>query len=484
MDVLLINPPLDKETTSKFPMSGVPLGIAALAAYLHERKVAVSVIDAPIEGYNHERVSEEAARIKPRVVGISCLTENRYSVIKTLREIRKRLPNAILVIGGLHPTFTDEIMLKKYSCIDIIVRGEGEETLYEIVEKTKNRKSLDDIKGITFRKNSSIVRNESRTVIKDLNKLPIPAYALFPMKKYPLPPDLRSKVKQTSLLTTSRGCPMGCKFCETTVAWGRAIRAISTKKLFKEVRYLYSKFGIDYIRFADDLFTLNKKRVIDFCKLVIKSRLPIKFRIQARVDTIDEEMLNYLKKAGCDLIEYGAESGSEIVLKSVGKKIDTEQIKKATEMTKKAGIEAKFFIIVGCLDETPKETWKTFELIKDAKPDWIGINPLTIYPGTEVYEIAKHQKLVDDEVWTSYINRKTGNAPLYTKYYSDREMIFLSQLGYIWCCRHSRFRKEYRKSAQIFATILIEPIARLLVLNKIARKVSAFAASFLWPILP
>ena len=482
-DVCLINPPLDKKTTSKFPMSGVPLGIACLAAYLREKKIYSQVIDAPIKGWNFEKTAIEAIKSEAKIIGVSCLTENRYSALKTLEEIKKRDSEIITIIGGLHATFLDRLLLENYKFIDIVVRGEGEETLHELIKAIKNKKPIDKILGISFRKEGKIIVNLSRCFMEDIESLPLPAYDLFPMKEYPLPPDVKN-VKQTTLVTTSRGCPMGCKFCETTLAWGRKVRSTSAEKLFEQVKELNKKYEIDYIRFADDLFTLKKEKVMKFCELVIKDKLPIKFRIQARVDTVDEEMLKMLKKAGCDLIEYGAEAGSDKVLRAIGKNITIEKIKRASEMTKKIGIELKFFLIVGSLEEMPEDTWKTFKLIKETRPDWIGINALTIYPGTYVYDIAKKEGLINDDLWLHYINPKTGNAPLYTKNYSDKEMIFLAQLGHVWGCRNSDKKKSYSPLEKIFAFLLTENFARLLVKNKIMRKVAANMAWIFSPLLP
>ena len=220
-----------------------------------------------------------------------------------------------------------------------------------------------------------------------------------------------------------------------------------------------------------------------FCDLLIKSKLPIKFRIQARVDTVDVEELKILKKAGCDLVEYGAESGSNKVLKEVGKNITIDKIKYAVKITREAGIDVKYFLIVGSLKEGPKETWETFKLIKDTKPDWIGINALTIYPGTEVYNIAYKEGLIDDDLWIKYVNPKTGNAPLYTKNYSAKEMIFLAQLGHVWSCRNSPKINEYPLIERILAFFLIEIFAKSLVKNKFLRKSAANLAWIFSPFL-
>ncbi len=479
--ICLINPPLDKKTTSKFPMSGVPLGIAYLAAYLRERKIPVKVIDAPVMEYDFEKTAELAADSK--IVGVSCLTENRYSALKVLKEVKKRNPSVINIMGGLHATFSDKLILENYDFVDIVIRGEGEETLYETIKKIEEGKSLHGVLGVSFRKDGEVIMNPSRPFIPDIEKLPFPAYDLFPMDKYTLPPDVKMNVK-TSQITTSRGCPMGCKFCETTHVWGMKVRSTSAERLFEQVRYLYDSFGINYIRFADDLFTLKKDKVMKFCKLLIESKLPIKFRIQARVDCVDYEMLKALKAAGCDLIEYGAESGSNKVLREVGKNIDIEKIRKAVELTRRVGIDVKYFLIVGSLGEGSRETWDTFKLIKDTRPDWIGINALAIYPGTEVYDIALREGLINDNLWINYVNPKNGNAPLYTKNYSDKELVFLTQIAHVWSCRHSPKRSEHSSFERLLSVILFEGFAKLLVKNKGVRKIAANIAWLFSPLLP
>jgi len=482
-EICLINPPLDKKTTSKFPMSGVPLGIAFLAGYLREKGVRVRVIDAVIKGYDFKKTARVAVSSGAKIIGVSCLTENRYSALKTLRAVKRIDSEVVTVIGGLHATFLHKEILDNYKFVDIVVRGEGEETIQEVVERFRSEEGLGGVAGVSYREGGEVIVNPPRRFMPEIESLPFPAYDLFPMKDYALPPDLKIKVNQTSQITTSRGCPMGCKFCETTHAWGRKIRSTSAEKLFEIVKYLYKRFGIDYIRFADDLFTLNRAKVIRFCDLLIESKLPIKFRIQARVDSVDREVLRKLEGAGCDLIEYGAESGSDKVLKEVGKNISIERIEKAVELTREVGIDVKYFLIVGSLTEDANETWKTFELIKNTRPDWIGINALTIYPGTEVYNVALGKGLISDDLWLKYVNPKTGNAPLYTEFYSDKEMIFLAQLGHVWSCRHSPKREEYPFIERILAFILTESFAKLLVKNKFVRQRAAGVAWVLSPLI-
>lgn len=484
MDICLINPPLDKQTTSKFPMSGAPVGIACLAAFLRENGIEVSAIDAPIMGYDHVRTAKEVEQIDPLIVGVSCLTENRYSAIKTLKEIRERLPDKILVLGGIHPSFTDKLMLENYTFIDFIIRGEGEYTLLDLVKKVKGKKNTNKIDGISFIKNGEFIKNPNRDFIKDLDRLPFPAYDLFPMEKYPNPPDLKGDDIRSCPVSTSRGCPMGCTFCATTEYWGKKVRIMSAERIFTEVKWLNENFGINYIRFVDDTFTIKKKRVIDFCKLVLNEKLDIKFRLQARIDTVDNEVLDWLRRAGCDLIEYGAESGSERVLELMNKRIKPDQIKLATQKTQNAGIEVKYFLIVGSPGEKEEDTFKTFKMIKENRPDWIGINPMTIYPGTYIYELAKQKKIVDENVWLNYVNPKIGNAPLFTEYYDKKEMIFLSQLGKVWSMKYSPHSREHRLIEQIVGKPLNESLLRTILFNKLLRKTLSQTASLFWPIMP
>lgn len=485
MDIVLINPPLDKKTTSKFVMSGPPVGISFLAAYLRKHNIKVALIDAVVERLNYEKITNRLEEIKPLIVGVSCLTENRYASVKLIEKTKERLPGILTILGGIHPSFTDEIMLKNYPFVDLICRGEGEETLLEILQNIKQKKTWFNVLGISyFDKNKSLfIRNPSRPFIKNLDSLPFPAYDLLPMDKYSEPPDLKILGVKSCVITTSRGCPMGCQFCTTTKYWGSFLRASSTQYLFDQIKWLNNQFGINYIRFVDDLFTINRQRVIDFCQMVIKSGLKIKFRIQSRVDTIDEEVIENLQQAGCDFIEYGAESGSDNILQTVGKKINVEKIKKAAHLTREHGIRFKFFLIVGLVGEKEEDTIKTFELIKDVSPDWVGINPLAIYPGTAVERIARQKNLFNDNVWLTYINPRVGNAPLFTDYYNGKEMVFLAQLGKVWSMKCSPVRSEYRIIEQIIGFPLSMSLIKWIIRKKTIRKILANISSLLGSLL-
>ena len=484
MDVTLINPPLDKQTTSKFPMSGIPIGIACLAAYLRENNIEVSTIDAPIENYDYKQTAKKVIELNPQIVGVSCLTENRYAALKTLKEIKELNPRIKLVIGGIHVTPLDELTLRNYPFIDVVVRGEGEIPLLQYTKAIKNNTPLNKVKGISFLKNNQIIRTPNPPFIINLDDLPMPAYDLFPITKYPLLPDLKYKNILSTTITTSRGCPMNCPFCITTKHWGTLIRSMSAHRIFKEVKYLHDNLGITLFRFVDDLFTIKKDRVIDFCKLVVNNNLKIIFRLQARIDTMDTETLSWLKKAGCDQIEYGAESGSQKILDLMRKRIKVQQIIDIAKKTREAEIKSKFFLIIGYINEKEQETYETFQLIKNAKPDWVGINPLTIYPGTDVYQIAKDKGLINDKTWLTYKNPKTGNAPIYPEYYSDREAIFLSQLGKVWSMKNSPESKEHRLIERIIGKPLNERLIKTIIFNKTLRKSLSTASATISPFLP
>jgi len=484
MDICLINPPLDKQTTSKFPMSGVPVGIAQLAGFLRDNGVEVSAIDAVIERYTPERTARAVEKLGPMIVGITCLTENRYSAVKTARAIKERLPDVFIVFGGLHPSVTDKLMLRNYPSIDMIIRGEGEYALLELIQAVKNKKSPYSVQGSSFMRNNEFYSLPCKKFIKDLDKLPFPAYDLFPMDRYENPPDLEGDGIKSTPISASRGCPMGCLFCATTKYWGRTVRTMSNKKLIEEIKWLNSEYGINYIRFVDDLFTMKRERVMDFCRLMLKEKLDIGYRLQSRIDTVNKEMLALLKKIGTDTIEYGVESGSDRILKMMGKGITTSQISDAIRKTKDAGIIAKYFLIVGNLGEREPDTWATFKLIKESRPDWVAVNPLTIYPGTEIYEIAKAKGLVSEDVWLNYVNPKTGNAPLFAEYYRPKEMIFISHLARLWCAKHSRFGPEHRTLERLGGAMLNERTLKKLIYSRAFRRSATSASSLLWPFLP
>ncbi len=337
LDCLLISPPIFydssgniwKEINSNFP----PLGIASIAAYIRYNGYKVRIIDCNVEvptvdrfeSYLRTNFVSKYSNI--RFIGITSMTPTIKKAYKIAELCKKYFPNAQILFGGVHPTYLWSEVIKN-PFVDIVVIGEGEKTLNDIV----SGKKLDFVDGIVFKRKGEIIQTPPRKRILKLDELPMPAYDLLPISKYRPAKGSYKRLPAMSMMT-SRGCPGRCTFCSKTL--GNLLVFRSAEKIFEEILYLKKNFGIREILFYDDTFTANRKNVLKLCELIIKNKIDITFTCFARVDFIDFEMLRQLKRAGCHQIMYGIESVDETVLRNINKKINIPQVKNAVTWTKK-----------------------------------------------------------------------------------------------------------------------------------------------------
>lgn len=242
------------------------------------------------------------------VLGIGCYFSLLPLVLLSVAELKKENPDKTIVLGGPGPTAVSEEIMKNFPQVDIIVRGEAEETIVELMDTLGKNGDLAEVSGITYRKGDEIQANPARKRIKNLDLIPFPAYDRINFSDYAL----------TGVMS-SRGCPYHCTFCEVAPLWDRRNTARSVGNLIDELRLLHDKYKIDYFYFNDDLFTLNRKRVIEFCKALKGEGLDFEWCCLARVDLVDDELMREMSLAGCTGIQYGVESGSDSILKRIGK---------------------------------------------------------------------------------------------------------------------------------------------------------------------
>ena len=408
LDCLLISPPtfyedrenVWKEINSNFP----PLGLASIAAYMRDKNHSVKIIDCNINRFSVESFKAlfEKDFVKKfpeiKVIGLTAVTCNVKKAYRIAEICRELYPNATIVFGGVHATFvTDEVINNKF--VDIVVFGEGEITLEEIVAG----KDLSKIEGIVFKKNTNngckVIRNPPRKRINDLDALPMPAYDLLPILKYKPAKGTYKRLPAMSMMT-SRGCPGRCTFCSKTL--GNQMVFKSAEKIFDEIRYLIKNYKIKQILFYDDTFTVHKNNVIKLCDMLIKNKVKISWTCFARVDFVDLEMLKKMKKAGCHQIMYGVENVDETVLKNINKKINVNQVINATKWTKKAGIECRLAFMVGNPGDNEKIIRKNIRFVNKLNPDLLIINITTPFPGTTMFKWAKEKNLILTYDWDDY----------------------------------------------------------------------------------
>ncbi len=422
MRVCLINPPRIHPKSWGKPTVYQPWGIAYVAAVL-EQQHKVRIIDAPTEGWrNLEQIDETkyrvglthkeiADRIKqwlPDIVGInipfSGWSKGAFKVADTVKSIDKDI---ITVLDGLHPSARPVECLSNPN-VDFIVRGEGEQTISELVDTLEqgNTEDLEKIKGIGFIKNGKNVITPPRPEIQDLDSLPFPARHLLPMDTYfaavkenPIRGVIR---KRWAIMTTSRGCPHECIFCSNHIVMGRKWRGRNPEKVVEEIEHLVDTYRIKQIDFYDDNMTLKKKRVIDICDLIKERGLDIEWYVPTgvRADTLDEELLTKMSASGCKGLRIAPESGVQRVVNQIIKKnLNLKDVEQAVVLTNKLGIKLGVFFILGLIGETKEDIQETikyaYKLRKLGAKNFHFSIATPLY-GTELYEQAKRGGFLRD----------------------------------------------------------------------------------------
>ena len=404
MKVLLIHPKCKTEEISHLQ---IPLGLCYIASYIR-KKHDVMIYDEPVEKKSLKKLIDN---FNPDVIGFSFTTQSAYRAYQLVKKFKK---NKLCVAGGIHSTFRPEEALE--NGFDVVVLGEGERTFLKILDALELKKKIEIIRGIAYRKNGIVTKTKPYKMIKNLDKIPLPSWDLLDMAKY-----------EQGAITTSRGCPFNCAYCASKKYYNRTFRQRSIKNVFKELKIIVNKHNQKLVQFFDDTFTVNHKFVKDFCKLIIDSKLKFTWSVQARVDTIqnDFEMLELLKKAGCKLIIFGIESGSEKILKRINKNITIQQMEDAINLTKKAKIDVKTTWIVG-LPGNFSEQIESLDLMKRLKPNQITIHLCVPYFGTDLYEKRK-----EFGIW---INDKVKSKDLYNfnpSYYENNDLNKFFKYSYI-----------------------------------------------------
>ncbi|MCW4015782.1 MAG: B12-binding domain-containing radical SAM protein [Candidatus Bathyarchaeota archaeon] len=394
--ILLINP----FHSTKYPQP--PLGLAMIGAVLLKNGYDIDVLDLPALGLSEKVISSTVAKEQPDVVGITALTPEIDSAIKTAEIVKASNSDIPVVLGGAHGTILPEETLRNTSAIDVVVRGEGEQTMLELVKVfgANQMSGLKDVSGITYRSGNIIKSNPERMPILDLDSLPYPAFDLLLMDKYRLHPPFGRRSPAMPIIT-SRGCPYRCIFCSKSV-FGRKYCGNSADYVIAEIQLLIEKFGIKEIKFYDDVFTLDKKRIVALCNKMKELGLDIPWTCETRVNLVNSRLLNLMKESGCYMIEYGIESGNQTILNNLRKDITLNQIVDAFKNTKAAGIDTVAYFMIGAPGETPNTIRDTIEFAKKIDPDFVQFSLTTPYPGTDLYDLAVKDGYVPTE-WKKYV---------------------------------------------------------------------------------
>lgn len=388
--VLLVSPRTVRPKYQSLPM----IGIASIAAYLREREIEVDILDATVQNISYEGVAEYVSYYKPDFVGATCIAPTYESAIEHLRVIKERHPNVITMFGGSHATALHEETVEKNPFIDFLVRQEGEITAHELIQTLWKGGDVNQVKGITFRKDGKTVVTPPRPFIKDLDSLPYPAIDLLPLHEYYF--ELRGFSTKKDLVLpfmVGRGCYGNCGFCAAVLMWGGP-RLRSVDSVIKELCYMRERFGMTKLFSYDDLISANRRWLKEFCQKYIEAGLDdIGWSCDARADSLNDETLYWMKKANCRFILFGLEFGTQRLLDFANKKLNLSKVKETISLTKKHGIGALGSFIIGYPTETREEMLTTARFARSLGLDCIYMALAMPYPGTAMYEYCKEHDL-------------------------------------------------------------------------------------------
>lgn len=369
MKIILISPP---PIRIRFNISGVyplpPLGLAYIASVLEKNNFDVEILDMPALKMKIEDFYKYLRDRTYHIYGLSCNIFNLNNGIYISQVIQKMNPKAKVILGGRCTGFPPEIIFKYGPDFDIIVKGEGEEVMLNLckkLDKKGGREDLFDIPNISFRNNGEIVTNPVSTYI-DLDKLPFPARHLLPNKYYKMHPPFGIYPPLT-LIETSRGCRYNCIFCTLP----QQIRERSVNNVVEEIKEVVDKFKVKEIHFVDPNFTYNQERIKALCTCLINEKIRVKWTCKTRVDLVSEDLLKAMSDAGCYMISYGVESGSQKILNFLNKNITIDKIKETFILSKKTKIRTIAYILLGSPGEDNNTVEETIRLVKKIKPDYV-----------------------------------------------------------------------------------------------------------------
>lgn len=390
MNIIFVSPII--YTNRKF-IPHVPLGLLSLASILCEKdqKYNIKIVDlnteienknVVVDRYFYHSVANFLLSYNPDIIGFTTLCDSYAQVLNISKLIKFNSPNTCILFGGPQASIVDYQTLKNFDSVDVIVRGEAEETIKDLIDYLMGSMKIDDVSGITYKKNGKPIRTNDRKYIENLDVLPMPAYHLYPIKEFvsqdiPIPVDV------------GRGCPYNCKFCSTSIFWRNTWRLKTPSRIVAEIQYLNKNYNVQNFDMIHDAFTVKKEIIRNFCNLLIKMNLNIKWKCGARIDLIDTELLELMALSGCNKIFFGIESGSAEMQRTIGKNLKMKfpsDVLKILNETLEKGIVPETSFVFGYPSETENDLKLTLNMIHEIRRIGIDITQFHIlapHPGTE-----------------------------------------------------------------------------------------------------
>lgn len=448
MRVLLVNPPPYAIVEPVYDRPAYPrTSLACLAAYLRARDVDVHVLDCKYDRLDLDEAVAQIERVGPDLVGLVGLTNEVLQAARLAERVKARNPAIVTVMGDVHMSALPERTLREAPALDYGVVGEGEETLYELIQQLEAGQRV-TARGVAYLAGDVYVYNGARETL-DVSALPMPAWDLFrPAEHY--------------ILQTSRGCPFACVFCMNPA--GRTVRARTPEQVLDELERLVELGAVKTIYFGDEIFTVKRQRVVELCRGMIERGLHerLTWSCQTHVNTVDVQLARLMRAAGCDWVGLGIETADEMAMTTMGKGINRERVTRATRAMRRAKLRFHAFFILGQPNETYESAKRTIDFAVDMNPDGAVFGIMVPYPGTRVWELAQrgeggYTRLSDN--WNDY-NKQIGHAVEFTGIERGR-LERLQMRGYV---------RVYTENGRTLELLRMVPRFTILVLHMLLKQ--------------
>jgi radical SAM superfamily enzyme YgiQ (UPF0313 family) len=377
-----------------------PIYLAYIVAVLEEAGLEVAFVDAVMEEMSIPDFSEAVARIRPDLVVMECSTPSIYHDLESARAAKESFVGTFVALIGSHPTFFHEEILKENPAIDAVIRGEAEITTRELALALADGDDLSQVLGLSYRRADEVCVNAARPLIEDLDTLPFPARHIVPQEGY------RAAIysgEHPTAMVSSRGCPYHCVYCLwPDTLYGHQFRARSAANVVDEMEHVARDYGVDEIYFDDDCLTLGKKRVMEMCRLLLEREVDVNWIVQARVDSVDREVLAAMKEAGCHYILFGVESGSPRMLEIMKKRITLDRARQAFKDCRELGIKTQAFFLFGVPGETEETIEETIRFAKEINADSTQFAIAIPHPGTQLYQTCMDNGWLVFDSWEDF----------------------------------------------------------------------------------
>lgn len=486
IDLVLVNPGNRKQAYGKLAdsLSGIepPFWCGLIASFIRKHNYSVKIIDADAENWTPEYIVGKIAEYNPILVSIIVLgtnpsassTPKMAAVREILRALKKKAPWIKIVLGGLHPSALPEQTLREENA-DFVCQGEGFYTILKLLEALQSGKNLRDyqIEGLWYIRDGKTISNPPPLLIKNLDELPFVAWDLLPMDKYRAHNwhcfDDINKRQPYAVIYTSLGCPFRCSYCPISSFYGKpGIRFRSPEKVVEEIDLLVKNYKVRNLKIMDELFTIRVKRVMHICDLIIEREYDLNMWAYARVDTVNETLLQKMKKAGINWIAFGIESASKKVREGVSKKFNQNKIKKAIEMTHSAGIYIIGNFIFGLPDDDFQTMQESLDMAKELNLEYVNFYVSMAYPGSQLYKEALKSGVKLPERWSGYSQYAEETLPLPTKYLSSADVLRFRDNAFVEYFNSPGYLKSIRGK---FGVNVVEHIKEMCK-HKICRRIT------------